>query len=188
MELRQWPRGRYPNRPACIGAHREENQVRRNRRARSAARPARDPFGVVRIPNGAEMRMVIGDPVGEFVHAGLAHEHGSGLGQFSVDPGIAVGNSFGEDFRSTGRADSARREKVFQPVGDAVERAAIDPAREIFIGSPGLLEREILGDGDEGVEPRLRFANAAKRLLGEFDRRDPARAEFGGASSIVNKG
>jgi hypothetical protein len=61
-----------------------------------------------------------------------------------------------------------------------VERAALEAAGEFFIGTPGLLKREIFGDGDEGVEPRLGFPDAAKRFPGEFNGRDRACAKLRG--------
>jgi len=36
----------------------------------------------------------------------------------------------------------------------------------------------VFGDGDEGVEARLRFPNAAERILRQFNGRDLARAKF----------
>ena len=86
----------------------------------------------------------------------------------------------GENLRSAGGADAARVEEIFQRIGDAVQRAAIDAAREFFVGAPRLLEREFFRNRDEGVEPRLGFPNAPQRLLRQFDSRDFARAKFGG--------
>ena len=130
----------------------------------------------------SEMWIVARDPVSKLVHAGLAHEHCAGLGQLSIDFGIAIGNAIGEDFRSAGGADAAGGEEIFQRIGNTVERAAIDAAREFFIGAPGLLEREFFGDGDECVEPRLGFSNAAERFLGQFNSRDFAGAKLAAAA------
>ena len=124
------------------------------------------------------MRIVVRDPKREFMQAGLAHEHGAGLGEFPINLAIAIRDVVREDLRSGSGADAARFEEIFERIGDAVQRAAIDAARQFFIRAPGLCEREFFRDRDERVQQRLLLPDAVERFLGQFDRGNFARAKF----------
>ena len=52
-------------------------------------------------------------------------------------------------------SDASGLEEVFQCVGDALQRAAIDAAGEIVIGALGLFEGHFVGNCDEGVQAGL---------------------------------
>ena len=66
--------------------------------------------------------------------------------------------------------------------GDAVQRAAVDAAREFAVARGGFAQRGLGGDGDEGVEIAIEALDLAERFLHQLARGDPANAESGGES------
>ena len=74
-------RGRNPYRAARVRAERASRQIGAERRARAAARAARDSIEIPRVAAGAVMRILARRAEGELVQAGLAEHHGARLAQ-----------------------------------------------------------------------------------------------------------
>ena len=128
------------HRAGAVGAEREVAEPGRQRGAVPAARAARDPRRVERVHDGAEVRVVRRDPVGELVQVRLAHDRVAGL----LEPGDAgrraLGNVVAEDRRAVGRRQPGRVDQV------------LDGERD-----PG---RNLVGNRQEGA---VRVSQASRR-------------------------
>jgi len=59
-----------------------------------------------------------------------------------------------------------------------VKRPEIGSVVDFPLGVTGAVESGIGGDGDEGVERRIKFFDAIEAVVGKFNRRDFAVANF----------
>ena len=113
---------RNANRAARVGADRRHAKARGNGRGGAAARSARNPVERPGIMRRAVMRIVACNPVGEFMHVGLAEQNGAGAGKLPRDGCVRRGDEIAQDLRSRRRADAARPEVVLQCDRNAEER------------------------------------------------------------------
>ena len=104
--------GRDPDGPARIGASGHENHIRGDCGPGTAARPARRTLRIARVADRAEVRIVGGDAVGEFVQSGLTQHHGAGVRQLLDNRGVEVRNIIGKQFRARSSADALGRDQV----------------------------------------------------------------------------
>ena len=72
-------------------SHRESSR-------RSSARASRDAIEIPGIPRRAEMRVFIGNAVGEFVHVGFADHDRTGVPEFFDDVAVRIGNEIRKDW------------------------------------------------------------------------------------------
>ncbi len=105
-------RGREPDRSGAVRPERDLAQPSGERGAVAPARAAGDPAGVERVDDGAEVRVVRGDPVGELVEVRLSDDPVARL----LEPGDRARRSLGdvlpEDRRAVGRHEPGRVDQV----------------------------------------------------------------------------
>ena len=126
-------RRRDANRSARVRTRGERHESRRHRRSRPAARSAGNALRIPRIPNRAEVRIVRGDAIGKLVQPGLADHVGARVIQLAHDRRVIVRHEIREDFRSAGGPHAASENVVLVRDRDAVQRSAVDAAREFVV-------------------------------------------------------
>ncbi len=115
------------------------------------------------------------------MHVELAEDHRAGLLQSPHDLGIFGWDAIAILIAGGGGAHARGVEQIFEP--DAECRAAGRDSfrRDFGFGVASLLQREIGGDGDEGVENGIESLDARQAFAREFERRQAASANlFGG--------
>ena len=80
--------------------------------------------------------------------------------------------------RMRGRAQPGGVVDVLQAVGDAVQRTAATPARDLPLGALGGGAGALRSDLDKGVELGLQRFGAGQRRLGQSDRRQFAGGDL----------
>lgn len=142
-----------PDRSACIAAHPRDGKIGRDRRTAAAARPARVAIEIVGIARLAKSRTRVRDIRGQFVHVGLAEDHGSGVPELSYLECIRPGMKRRQRNRSGGRRHLQRFVVVFDQHGNAVQWTS--RAARAALGIECVSDRQRLGiDRDDRVQRR----------------------------------
>jgi hypothetical protein len=115
------------------------------------------------------------------MHPELAEEHRAGFAKLAHDRRVLVGDPVGEDLRSRRRADPFCREQVLHRDGNAVQRAAVAPGRDLVSCFASLRARKVGGHRHERVEPWLDCFDARKARFGQLRRRDAPLAHQSGS-------
>ncbi len=157
-----------PDRARGIRAERDRHDAGSDGRGGSPAGPAGAERGIPRVLRRAVVRIVVGCAERELVGVGLADEDGAGDAQHPDDRGVAPRNPVLEDAGAGGGADALRRDQVLDAHGHAVERAAARAGGQLLRRDPGIRQRPVGRDGDEGVELGLRALDAFERFLDEL--------------------
>ncbi len=170
-------RRRDADRPAGVGPHRGEHHIRRNRGARSAARSAGNPAGVVGVAHRAEMRVSRRDPVRQLVQVGFADQDGASRRQPLDHSRVMCRDVLGEQLRTRRGRHAAGRENVLDGDGDSEQGGMVSSTRQFLVGKPRRLTRALFHHCDEGVEFRIQNRNPPQALFDQFHRRDLFRAQ-----------
>src|SRR5205823_10741142 len=117
----------------------------------AAAGAARDALRVIGVADSAIVGVLAGDPVGELVQVLLAENHRARLAQAAHHRRVAVRNPLPQDGRAGGGPYAGGEEDVLQTDGDAVQRPAAAPRRQLVRQAPRLVERLVAADGEEAV-------------------------------------
>jgi hypothetical protein len=128
----------------------------------------------------AIVRILAGDPVGEFVHVGLAQEDGACSRQPLGHLAIGFRYETMENFRSRRGANAAREKIILQRNGYAVQRTPILAAEDLFFGQLRAAARRFGEDAEEGVHLGIPSLHSRERYIHEIDGRNfPAPQQRG---------
>ena len=158
-------RRRDANRSARVRTRRQRNESRRHRRSRSAARSAGNALRIPRIPNRAKVRIVRGDAIGKLVQPGFADHVGARVVQLAHDGRVIVRHEIREDFRPAGGADAASIDVVLVRDRNAVQRSAVDAAREFVVQYRRASSCRRFRDREERIQARIRVRHPPQRFF-----------------------
>ncbi len=79
----------------------------------------------------------------------------AGVAQAAHNFGVFGRNPVFEECAGGGGADAGGIENIFEPDGDAVERAAVITAEDFLLSAGGPVNRGVSEDGDERVKLRV---------------------------------
>ena len=162
------------DRAAGVGARRQRHDAGRQGRSRSAARPARDASGVVRVAAGAEPGVVACHAPRQLVGVQLGDADGTGGGRPGDHIGIALGYVIAVDGAAVGGADAAGVDQILPADRHARERTRVAPRGHRRVHRGGLPQRPLFGHQPDRAQ--LVGAGPVKRVAGDLRRRNVARA------------
>ena len=180
-------RRRHPDRAVGVGAERERDQARGDRRRRAARRSARDPRRIVRIAGRAIMRVLGREAERVLIHVEGADEDCAGRGQPPHERRIlGRRRPVAVDVRAGDGGQASDVVEVLDRERDAGQRAGVAPGADGGVDRRRRRKRPLFRDRGEGVDrrrsaprsrpasprpPRLRCAGASappKRVRGRF--------------------
>ena len=138
---------------------------------------------IVRIVRGAVVDVLAGEIVGIFAHVERADEHGAGRFQPLDQRRVACRRrQLAIDLGTGKRRQAGDVEQILHRERYAGERPELFALRLRRIERTRTRERALLGDGGEGIEQRIVFANAGERGVDDAFGADAASAD-GGSNS-----
>ena len=126
--------------------------------------------------DAAKRRVLARRPECELVEIGLADQNRAGASKLRDDRRIRGGHVSFAHARGCRRRHARNVDQVLDRDGDAVQRSAVAPRRQLAIRRRGIAASVIAHHADERIEPRLELGDALKTLLGEVARRHLTRA------------
>jgi len=162
---------------AGIRAQRAGNHPRRDGRRAAAAAAAGHAAQVPGVARGEVAGILRAGPHRELVSVGLADQDRPAVEQ-ALDTGGRVRRPEAFQDAAAGRGlDAPRGDDVLDRQGDAQQRGAL-PGGAAAIGSGGLFQGQLVGQGEEGPHLRVKLADACQAGFGQGQGGDRAPVEL----------
>ena len=143
--------GGAADRARRVAADRERGEPGGERRSGTARGAGGDALGVPGVA-GAAVQVPGRGAEGELVGVDLAEEDGTGGRETGRDGGVRFRHPVRQDVGAGGGADAVGLHDVLEAEGDAVQRPAPAPGRDLAIGGLGLGQGPLGGHGDVGLD------------------------------------